>query len=232
MGRHEEYRPKADTPEELGFEKQPMVNWYDPVQLMKTAVQVLLSLAFGSYADKRELMPVLSNHGDNSKDIELDYSGRDEVWIDYVADIGDGWNSTYAVASQLAKNELNINGEVLPRGQLLIMGGDEVYPTATRDEYNNRTRGPYRAALPWVEDEEKAPHLYAIPGNHDWYDGLTSFMRLFGQQRWFGGWKTRQQRSYFAIKLPHNWWLWGLDVQLQSDLDKPQIDYFSHIVFP
>jgi hypothetical protein len=109
------------------------------------------------------------------------------------------------------------------------MGGDEVYPTATREEYRNRLWGPYRAALPWVASEQQAPHLYAIPGNHDWYDGLTSFLRLFGQQRWIGGWKTRQRRSYFAIRLPHNWWLWGLDVQLESDLDQPQKDYFSHI---
>ena len=73
------------------------------------------------------------------------------------------------------------------------------------------------------------PHLFAIPGNHDWYDGLTSFCRLFSQERWIGGWQTRQSRSYFAIRLPHNWWLWGVDIQLETDIDKPQLDYFEKI---
>lgn len=229
MSEHEVYRPRADTPQELGFERKPMVNWYDPGQLTNTAVKVLLSSAFGSYADKRELMPVLSRSNGEMENEFFDYSDSEELWLDYTADLGDGWDSTYAIASLLAQDALTLDGEILPRGRVLIMGGDEVYPTATREEYRNRTKGPYRAALPWVEEEEKAPHLYAIPGNHDWYDGLASFLRLFGQQRWFGGWLTRQKRSYFAIRLPHNWWLWGLDVQLASDLDQPQKEYFTHI---
>ncbi len=229
MSEPQEYRPKADTPQELGFEKQPMVNWYDPKQLINTAIKVLLSSAFGSYADKRELMPVLSRRNGATENQYFDYSDADDLWLDYTADLGDGWDSTYAIASLLAKEQLQLEGEALPRGRLLVMGGDEVYPTATREEYRNRTKGPYRAALPWVKSEVKAPHLFAIPGNHDWYDGLTSFLRLFGQQRWIGGWKTQQQRSYFAIKLPHHWWLWGLDVQLESDLDQPQKEYFLKI---
>lgn len=222
-------RPASQQPRDLGFERQKMVNWYDPGQLLKTIVKVLLSAAFGSYADKRELMPVLASREDESALPFHDYSEREDIWLDYTADLGDGWDSTYAVASLLARAEIDIGREILPRGKLLILGGDEVYPTATRDEYKNRTTGPYQAALPWVRDEDQAPHLYAIPGNHDWYDGLTSFLRQFCQQRWIGGWRTRQSRSYFAIKLPHNWWLWGLDVQLESDLDDPQKAYFSRI---
>lgn len=226
-----ERRPQSDTPQELGFEKQSMVNWFDPRQLISTAVKMVTSMAFGSYADKRELMPVLSKdweNGDNGQRY-YDYSQFDDMWLDYVADLGDGWDSTYAIASLLASEELTLDGEKLPRGRALIMGGDEVYPTATRTEYRNRLKGPYSAALPWVDEGKEPPHLYAIPGNHDWYDGLTSFIRLFCQGRWFGGWKTRQKRSYFALKLPHNWWLLGLDVQLESDLDLPQIEYFRKI---
>ena len=56
------------------------------------------------------------------------------------------------------------------------------------------------AALPYLEGAP--PDMYALPGNHDWYDGLTSFMRLFCQGGWVGAWRTRQRRSYFAVKLP------------------------------
>ena len=38
-----------------------------------------------------------------------------------------------------------------------------------------------------------------------------------------------QHRSYFALKLPHRWWLVGVDSALQSDLDVPQLEYFRHI---
>ena len=41
-------------------------------------------------------------------------------------------------------------------------------------------------------DRAAHPTVYAIPGNHDWYDGLTGFLRQFGQDRWLGGWRTHQ----------------------------------------
>lgn len=219
-----EERPKNASVEEIGFTPRRMVNWFDPRLLLQTAAKVFLSTTFGAYADKRELQAVL-NHED-----EHDYSERRELWFDYVADLGDGWDSAYSVARLLGAESLEPEGwrgEPLPRGRLLLFGGDEVYPVASRDQYRDRLKGPYESALPWVEDAQKAPSLYAIPGNHDWYDGLTSFTRLFCQRRWIGGWRTRQSRSYFAIRLPHNWWLWGVDVQLESDIDGPQKAYFT-----
>ena len=116
----------------------------------------------------------------------------------------------------------------LPRGQIVIFGGDEVYPVAKVDDYENRFVGPYKAALPWTNpsratDAGAHPRLLAIPGNHDWYDGLTGFMRVFGQQAWIGGRQTVQTRSYFAAALPGRWWLWGIDIQSDAYLDSAQI---------
>ncbi len=220
-------RPRDDSPAALGFTRKPMVDWLSPIQLMNTGVKVLLSTVFGAYADRRELMAVAAAPD------ESDYSDREELWLDYTADLGDGFDSGYAIARLLGAPGLQVHdGEQpleLPRGHLLVLGGDEVYPVATREEYADRLVGPYRAALPWVHVEEERPHLFAIPGNHDWYDGLTSFNRLFCQRRSIGGWLTRQSRSYFAVKLPHGWWLWGLDVQLESDVDYPQIQYFERV---
>ena len=219
--------PADPQPDELGFAPfQKMVQWFSPMELTRAGVKALLSSLFGAYADNRELQAVRD-------EIEpFSYADRDEIWIDYVADLGDGWDSTYAVARLLAEERLTVRGPggasaVTERGHVLVMGGDQVYPTATKEEYANRLAGPYRAALPWVEPESAAPHLFAVPGNHDWYDGLTSFTRLFGQNRWIGGWKTRQTRSYFALGLPHDWWLWGIDVQLGSEIDLPQLAFFK-----
>ena len=109
-----------------------------------------------------------------------------------------------------------------------MFGGDQVYPAAGWKGYTERFVDPYTAALPFV-DPGREPHLFAVPGNHDWYDGLTSFMRLFCQQHWIGGWRTRQERSYFAIRLPHRWWVWGIDIQLDTYVDEPQLSYFERI---
>ena len=45
----------------------------------------------------------------------------------------------------------------------------------------------------------------------------------------FGDWETRQHRSSFAIKLPHNWWIWGADIQLNDLLDPGQLSYFRAV---
>jgi len=203
------------------IDKLPMVGWYDPVQLAKTGAQVAVSTIFGQRADFRiveALTPAIQAY--------FNYSSGETMGIDYVADVGDGWNPTYAVAQLLAEPSLTVDGEPLPRGQVLVMGGDEVYPTPSRDAYAARLVTPYRCAFANVE---QPPDLYALPGNHDWYDGLSSFMRLFCQGRTLGALPTRQTRSYFALRLPKNWWIVGVDVQLESDIDGAQLTYFRSL---
>lgn len=228
----------------------PMVGWYDPRQLVRTAIQVAISTIFGRHSDRRlvealasgrpEMYDYTFHYREEGRDLcELDESRpRDEIWIDYVADLGEGWNSTYTVAYYLAEDSRGFeymdpeSGETrvarTRRGDLLVFGGDEVYPTASRVEYDQRLVKPYENAYPSPEAETH-PHAFAIPGNHDWYDSLISFTRLFCSKRWLSGWRTRQSRSYFALKLPHGWWLLGTDIQLDSDIDAPQVDYFKSI---
>ena len=229
----------------------PMVGWYDPRQLAKTGIEVAISTIFGRHSDHRlveamasgddqePFFDYTSHYLDNGKDpIEPDPANpRNSIWVDYVADVGDGWNSTYAIAYYIAETGRRFNykdrdtGEKFEaeteRGDILIFGGDEVYPTASREEYDRRLVAPYETALRYSEGV--CPHVFAIPGNHDWYDSLVAFTRLFTARPWFAGWRTRQTRSYFALKLPHNWWLLGTDVQLGSDIDGPQMEYFESL---
>ena len=53
------------------------------------------------------------------------------------------------------------------------------------------------------------PTCWRMPGNHDWYDGLQSFVKVFCRRARVGGWVTPQARSYFAVQLPHRTWLFG-----------------------
>jgi hypothetical protein len=216
--------PRPSVASDLGFVRRPMVRWFDPHQLIDTAVRVLLSGMFSSYADSRELQA--------REPAEVpDRSGHEDLWLDYVADLGDGWNSTYTIARLLATEELEIERDGqshrTERGRILVMGGDAVYPVPKAAEYENRMLGPYRAALPCAPQD--APELFAIPGSHDWYDGLVNFTSIFCRNRWIGGWKTRQRRSYFALKLPHGWWLWGIDIQFGASVDEVQLQHFADV---
>jgi hypothetical protein len=126
----------------LGFTPRQPVPWLNPVLLAGTAVRVVLAELFGAYLDKRELQSGLSA-------IRYDEDGADELWLDYVADLGDGFDSTYTIAYLLAQKALKPDGAPpLPRASVLVMGGDEVYPTASGQQYEDRFKGPYRAALP------------------------------------------------------------------------------------
>lgn len=240
--------------------QQKMVGWYSPSQLLRTATEVLISSILGRHADRRSIeasnrppkyfdfsrAPHFTNNQAHTKDEDkfnlaakafplAPESGT--LWIDYVSDLGDGWNSTYAVAYQLAQENFEVElpdgtKETLCRGNILIFGGDEVYPTAERKEYENRLVAPYKMALP--TKPTKPSFLFALPGNHDWYDSLSSFIEFFGDFERCdfaeGRWRVPQNRSYFALKLPRGWWILGVDVQLQSDLDHWQYKYFEKVV--
>jgi len=211
-----------------------MVGWYDPRQLLRTAGQVVVSTIFGRNADYRLIEALYDDPDDLPKDdpahFILDYSGHKAFWLDYIADLGEGWNSTYAVAYHSSRPKLELQWEnhryMTARGQVLIFGGDEVYPTASRSAYKERTFQPYEGAY---TGEKARPDMLAIPGNHDWYDSLVAFTRYFIDKDEIAGFPTPQLRSYFAMKLPHGWWLLALDTQLTSYIDGPQVKYFQLI---
>jgi hypothetical protein len=212
-------RPHDLSEEQLGFRRRGAVRWLLPTVLASAGLKALLAGIFGAYADKRELQSGLQ--------AEIYHHGDDELWFDFVADLGDGFDATYSIASVLAAPQLSPAENLhLPRGQVLVMGGDQAYPAASATAYEDRTKGPYRAALPREDEVEDRPTLFALPGNHDWYDGLTAFLRVFAQSRPVGGWDTEQARSYFAIQLPHRWWLLAIDTQFDEYIDAPQLAYF------
>jgi hypothetical protein len=200
-----------------------MVRWLSPSGLFSTAMAVIVAEVFGKYSDKRELeglqpvSPILT-HGTD-----------EDFWFDFVADLGDGWDSTYSVAWLLGQRSIEIEGRDYPRGDLLIMGGDEVYPRAGMERYRRRLVCPYQTARPGPSPH--AAPLYAIPGNHDWYDGLTSFMRLFQMKGSIGDWYVPQTRSYFAARLPRRWWILGIDVAFDYYIDSAQLTYFRDLRF-
>ena len=212
-----------------------MVNWFEPAILLQTGLKSFVSSLFGNYADRREMQAALDipAPGSTISNEMIQYAKMDEIWVDFISDTGDGFNPTFSIARTAAQPQLSVeeNGipKVLPRAKILILGGDQIYPTPTSEMYDQKFRIPFESASLDTGIDTDQPHMYAIPGNHDWYDGLGSFMKVFCQQRSIGIWKTLQTRSYFAIALPHNFWLWATDIQLNGDIDKPQLEYFQKV---
>jgi hypothetical protein len=221
------------------------VAWLHPVELLRTGYNVWLSTTAKEYIDRRETLAALSNvkvskdaspaavftRGYSVDAIYPDERHASGVRIDFVADVGDSWEATHSVATLLAKPELHLRGHNKPLqpADAVVLGGDLVYPTPSRDAYRRKMRSPFEGALPECANG-KPPCLFAIPGNHDWYDGLTSFVREFCQGSTLGGWRMLQRRSYFAAKLTPGWWLWGIDIALDTRIDPPQQAYFLNVL--
>ncbi|XP_042470048.1 uncharacterized protein LOC122052542 [Zingiber officinale] len=237
-----------------------MVPWYSgtSADLFKTVFDLLVSVTlFVGRFDMRMMQAAMSNKPEEAKDGDLFYdhlNDRDELWFDFIADTGDGGNSSYAVARLLAQPSIQIKSSnsicVLPRGDLLLIGGDLAYPNPSAFTYERRFFSPFECALqppPWYKSEHIAfnkpevpygiselrqydgPQCFLIPGNHDWFDGLHTFMRYICHKSWLGGWLLPQKKSYFALQLPKGWWVFGLDLALHCDIDVYQFKFFAEL---
>lgn len=251
--------------------KTEPVHWYDFRQLLNTAKRVAESDTFSRNADRRisytdwesapKVISFIKGKETHKKgeiaSFYIDTIQEKGFWIDFVADTGDGGNSTYTVAKTLFEDSLNITNhdllqdnesilekfpKGLPRANLLVLGGDLVYPVAYEKAYKERFIDIFKAALPMTESERKAIDsleskqlfhtVVAFPQNHDWYDNLSSFTLLFAHKlkETFLDMKCPQLQSYVAVEFPHDWWLFGLDFALTDDIDELQLAYFKKII--
>ncbi len=112
----------------------------------------------------------------------VDVLGR-PIWLDFVADTGDDRDVSAAVGAMLADTydvaDADGHRVLLPRGDLLVFGGDVSYPVATADEIYKRLVLPWNDELRKVGASARKRVVFGVPGNHDWYDGLDGFGRLF-----------------------------------------------------
>ncbi|WP_437592271.1 hypothetical protein [Sorangium sp. So ce1000] len=176
-------------------------------------------------------------------------SDGDELWFDYLADTGDGQWATYRAAygclsdlwltgAERVVESHEDGAKRLPRGQFLLIGSDLAYPTANLETLRERLATPFRwaqRALAGRPSAERPARLYAIPGNHDYYDALRGFSRLVRkpghdvESLLVGGFSSEQQSSYFAIRLPFGWWLFAVDAQ-KGRIDARQRAFFHGIM--
>ncbi|MCC2100504.1 MAG: hypothetical protein KDJ12_05540, partial [Hyphomicrobiales bacterium] len=142
-----------------------MTRWFGLVLLLKLAWRVAIAELFGRFADGRLMVAALdkSTEADHAAAASAHLPGGSDqafttdedgaLWVDYVADLGDGFDATYAIASLMARETLVVGEHSTRRGRLLVMGGDEVYPLASPENYQQRLRDPYDWAFPDPDPE-------------------------------------------------------------------------------
>ncbi len=269
-----------------GTRRHKPASWVTPGHILASGGRAILMKILQDFLDKRELQR-------GYDDSVVRHSADNEVIVDYVADTGDGFTATYSVFRQF-------NPDAMGHADMLVFGGDQVYPMASSQAYREKFTGPLMDAVPadylggvcdrinagdfegarallaptgdrdWhahqvdllrtalraqgreevidalldgsspggaIAESQPAveaapPAVLAIPGNHDWYDGLTAFSRLFMEPGTrIGGFETVQSRSYWAVDVTvdgRRWWLWGVDMALDADIDRAQLDYFEN----
>lgn len=213
--------------------QRPPVSWYHPGVLLQAALDVLSSLNQFRNRDERESFTLPLSVIDRSQ------TPADDFWFDFIADTGDGGNATYAVASSALASSVNdTDGQALLRGELLLLGGDLAYPSASALEYRYRFVEMFEAALPELVTAQALVRgrpftLAALPQNHDWMDSASTFGRYFIRNkstRQLLGAQIPQQQSYFCVRLPHAWWVLGLDFAMTGDIDRDQFEQFAKLL--
>jgi hypothetical protein len=237
-----------NAPARLG-DWEPPTAWLLGAQLIGSLRRLVLSMLHSGF-DLRDWMspgPLLSLGA--SPDTS-------EHWIDYLSDTGDSPRLVYLLASALYQPDLDGGDRRLPRGSLLLIGGDTAYPIADRMSLAERVQAPFVWAKDGPVEAADRRLLFGVPGNHDYYDILDGFARQFrrpvtgddplpasddpGDNRppslQLPGFVRVQQATYFAIGLPFGWQLWGLDVGSRDDaagkLDFRQRQFFRGLPRP
>ena len=224
-----------------------MVRWYSPSHLISTGWRSVVSELFGQYADQRIMQATIDGFApevmpEGRRPLQLLRSAparRRQHGLGRLRrrpgrrlrfHLRDGLADQRALARHRGRRQAS-RRQAARHGRRpgLSLSDAQGLPRALRISLHRR-RFPRPRTASWRR------LLFVLPGNHDWYDGLSSFDYMFCKARFghaaenrIGGWLCPQHRSYFAIRLPHNWWIWGADIQLAQYLDAGQVLYFEGV---
>ncbi len=228
------------------------VKWLLGRQLISGLRWIAIYTFYGEKLDARDWMNAHEEDLSKKQFISKDEKGEPCFWFDYIADTGDDNKATYTIAclclsdlylsSKQAEPGSLVNrsgaGYLLPRGEFLFVGGDTAYHIADFATLTDRFQEPFN----WASDDiygsdtvlPKKP-IFAIPGNHDYYDALDGFNRQFCKPIYpdspclhLNAFERKQCTSYVALKLPFDWRFWGLDAQ-EGKIDFRQQHFYRNI---
>ncbi|MFF8172822.1 metallophosphoesterase family protein [Streptomyces chartreusis] len=153
---------------ELGTYKRLMpaevekISWLDPRMLWAARNGVLASW-FGDPTGRTRSRWVAQRAASGvpaDKVIRRDDPDRFSFLV--IGDTGEGDDPQYSVVPGFLKTGQDT--------RFAVLASDVIYPVGSADDYGTKFFRPYQGY--------QAP-IYAIPGNHDWYEDLGAFMRVF-----------------------------------------------------
>ncbi|MBE8471829.1 metallophosphoesterase family protein [Streptomyces justiciae] len=148
--------------ERLMPSKVEKISWLDPRMLWAARNGVLASW-FGDPTGRTRSRWVAQRAAAGApadKVIRRDDPDRFSFMV--IGDTGEGDAPQYAVVPGFLK--------VSQDTEFTVLASDVIYPVGSADDYGTKFFRPYQ--------DYRAP-IYAIPGNHDWYEDLGGFMRVF-----------------------------------------------------
>lgn len=141
---------------------KPPFHWLRPKVLMGGRRNDVVAKVLGDPSHELRELWLRDRYGDGPRDLTIDRTDLSEPSFIVMGDTGEGDLSQYA--------PLEVLQAVGADTDFLVICSDVIYPAGGFLEYAYKFCWPYRDYL--------AP-IYALPGNHDWYDGLSGFMAYF-----------------------------------------------------
>src|SRR3954468_14826611 len=145
-------------------ERNTPFSWINPVPLWQSRNDPV-ARRFGDPTNDQRLQWMALVHATHGSDLTIDHRDLAEPAFIVAGDTGEGDASQWAVVPRIE--------QIAEQTDFMVIASDVIYPAGGVDDYENKFFRPY----------ERYPRpIYAVPGNHDWYDGLTGFMyHLCGQ---------------------------------------------------
>jgi hypothetical protein len=231
--------PPETTPAPEAFSPLVPISWFLGIEMVNKLRDIAINHLISDFNARDWMDPGLP------VDLRTD---RDEIWFDYIADMGDGGAPMAALAFHMQRKALPLqeldparaataeNGlqPELPAGEFLFLGGDLAYPASDTDTLEARVVRPFRVAQQRLgrKESDGRRSVYGIPGNHDYFDHLHGFNYIVrkhhppGPKTQLPGYRAAQSASYVRMWLPHAWELWGMDLG-KDGLDHRQARYFA-----
>lgn len=138
------------------------ISWLDPRMLWAARNGVLASWFGDPTGRTRDRWVEQRQAAGAPADKVIRRADPDRFSFMVIGDTGEGDDPQYAVVPGFLK--------VSQGTAFTVLASDVIYPVGSADDYGTKFFRPYR--------DYRAP-IYAIPGNHDWYEDLGGFMRVF-----------------------------------------------------
>ena len=115
------------------------------------------------HAQRRRWLELVQSNGLAGRfdDLVIDCTALAQPRFIVIGDPGEGDASQYCVATAIRS---------VPRSDFLVLCSDVIYPAGDVNDYADKFY------IPYADYRDK---VYALPGNHDWYDLLHGFMATF-----------------------------------------------------